>query len=155
MIQVIANEHRPHNAHQICRDFIYLAPSQYQGLTPERPPIVDDLSGKLRRSVAVLSAAIMMFGLSFQPTGKLLDFIEVGRVTPLKVWLRLLVVLIYVFWRYWLDERIVAEWVRPIQECGNRRYASTERHLRCCSASSAIGRWRRRRRAFSHGHGCL
>ncbi|TAM51233.1 MAG: hypothetical protein EPN57_18460 [Paraburkholderia sp.] len=64
---------------------------------------MDDLPDKLRRNVVVLSAAILaiaFFNLSFKPTGTLLDFAEVGNVSPFKVWLALGVTLLYTFMRY-------------------------------------------------------
>jgi hypothetical protein len=69
--------------------------------------VMDDLPDKLRRNVVVLSAvivAITVFHLSFKPTGTLLGFAEVGNVTPLKVWLTLSAVLVYVFLRYWFHD---------------------------------------------------
>ncbi|MFM0363058.1 hypothetical protein [Paraburkholderia sediminicola] len=64
---------------------------------------MDDTPDKLRRNVVVLSAAILaiaFFNLSFKPTGTLLGFAQVGNVTGTKIWVALLVVLLYVFLRY-------------------------------------------------------
>lgn len=93
---------------------------------------MDDLPDKLRRNVVVLSAAIVaitVFNLSFKPTGTLLGFAQVGNVTPLKVWLALTAVLVYVFLRYWFDEATDAERGRLAQEFENRRYELVRRRL--------------------------
>ncbi len=93
---------------------------------------MDDLPDKLRRNVVVLAAAIVaitVFHLSFKPTGTLLGFAQVGNVTPLKVWLALTAVLIYVFLRYWFDEQTDKERALLAQEFDNRRYAEMTRHL--------------------------
>ncbi|WP_448168613.1 hypothetical protein [Burkholderia ambifaria] len=94
---------------------------------------MDDLPDKLRRNVVMLSAAIVaitVFGLSFKPTGTLLGFAQVGNVTPLKVWLSLFAVLIYVFLRYWFHEETDVERARLAQEFDNRRHALISRHLK-------------------------
>ena len=94
---------------------------------------MDDLPDKLRRNVVVLSAAIVaitVFHLSFKPTGTLLGFAEVGNVTPLKVWLALSAVLVYVFQRYWFDEQTGKERELLAQEFENRRYAVITRCLK-------------------------
>ncbi|RQP98877.1 hypothetical protein [Burkholderia stagnalis] len=93
---------------------------------------MDDLPDKLRRNVVVLSAAIVaitVFHLSFKSTGTLLGFAQVGNVTPLKVWLALTAVLVYVFLRYWFDEATDAERARLAGEFENRRYALVTREL--------------------------
>lgn len=94
---------------------------------------MEDLPDKLRRNVVVLAAAIVaitLFHLSFKPTGTLLGFAEVGNVTPLKVWLALTAVLIYVFLRYWFDEKTDKERALLAEEFDNRRYAAISDHLR-------------------------
>jgi hypothetical protein len=93
---------------------------------------MDDLPDKLRRNVVVLSAtivAITVFHLSFRPTGTLLGFVEVGRVTPLKVWLVFSAVLVYMFLRYWFYEGTDQERALLAQEFQGRRYAAIKRHL--------------------------
>jgi hypothetical protein len=94
---------------------------------------MDDLPDKLRRNVVVLSAAIVaitLFHLSFKPTGTLLGFAEVGKITPLKVWLALTVVLVYVFLRYWFHDDTDSERARLVQEFDNRRFALIMGHLK-------------------------
>jgi hypothetical protein len=93
---------------------------------------MDDLPDKLRRNVVVLSAAIVaitVFHLSFRPTSTLLGFAEIGRVTPLKVWLVLSAVLVYMFLRYWFYEGTDQERALLAQEFQGRRYAAIKRHL--------------------------
>ncbi|SOE48684.1 hypothetical protein SAMN05446635_0235 [Burkholderia sp. OK233] len=93
---------------------------------------MDDLPDKLRRNVVVLSAAIVavnVFHLSFKPSGMLLGFAEVGHVTPLKAWLALSAVLVYLFLRYWFYEDTDQELTLLAQEFQNRRYAAIKRHL--------------------------
>ncbi|MFT0171482.1 hypothetical protein ACLKMY_21140 [Paraburkholderia mimosarum] len=93
---------------------------------------MDDLPDKLRRNVVVLSAAIVaitVFHLTFRPTGTLLGFAEVGRVTPVKIWLALSAVLAYMFLRYWFYEGTDQERALLVQEFQGRRYAMVKRHL--------------------------
>ncbi|HVW53893.1 MAG TPA: hypothetical protein VHC91_26380 [Trinickia sp.] len=93
---------------------------------------MDDLPDKLRRNVVVFSAAIVaitVFHLSFKPTGTLLGFAQVGNITPLKAWLALTAVLVYVFLRYWFHEDTDKERGLLAQEFDNRRYAAMTRHL--------------------------
>jgi hypothetical protein len=93
---------------------------------------MDDLPDKLRRNVVVLSAAIVaitVFHLSFRPTGTLLGFAEVGNVTPLKVWLALTAVLVYMFQRYWFDEQTDKERAQLVAEFSSRRFAQIAWHL--------------------------
>lgn len=94
---------------------------------------MDDLPDKLRRNVVVLSAtilAITLFNLSFKSTGTLLGFVEVGNVTPLKVWTALLVVLIYMFLRYWFEEETGKQRGLLASEFQGIRYAAIQRSLR-------------------------
>ncbi|MCX4149935.1 MULTISPECIES: hypothetical protein [Paraburkholderia] len=93
---------------------------------------MDDLPDKLRRNVVVLSAAIVainIFDLSFKPSGMLLGFAEVGHVTPLKAWLALSAVLVYMFLRYWFYEDTDQELTLLAQEFQNRRYAAIKGYL--------------------------
>ena len=106
---------------------------------------MDDLPDKLRRNVVVLSAAIVaitLVHLSFKPTGTLLGFAEVGKITPLKVWLALTVVLVYVFLRYWFRDDTDGERAQLVQEFDNRRFALITGHLK-----RAAEQYLRRRRA--------
>ena len=73
---------------------------------------MDDTTDKLRRNVVVLAAAILaiaFFDLSFRPTGLLLGFAEVGRISPFKVWLALTVTMLYVVMRYHHSEETAKE----------------------------------------------
>jgi hypothetical protein len=93
---------------------------------------MDDLPDKLRRNVVVLSAvivAITVFHLSFKPTGTLLGFAEVGNVTPLKVWLTLSAVLVYVFLRYWFHDDTDADRQALAGHYKGLRYAAIQRYL--------------------------
>ncbi|MBU9219257.1 hypothetical protein KTD55_35025 [Burkholderia gladioli] len=93
---------------------------------------MDDLPDKLRRNVVALSAAIVaitVFNLSFKPTGTLLGFAEVGNVTPLKVWLILSALLVYVFLRYWFHDDTNEDRQALAAHYQRLRYAAIQRYL--------------------------
>lgn len=93
---------------------------------------MDDLPDKLRRNVVVLSAAIVaitVFHLSFQPTGSLLGFAQVGNVTPFKVWVALTAVLVYMFFRYWFHDETDEELRALVDHYKATRYAAIQRCL--------------------------
>jgi hypothetical protein len=89
---------------------------------------MDDTTDKLRRNVVVLAAvilAIAFFDLSFRPTGILLGFAEVGRVSPFKVWLALTVTLLYVVMRYHHSDETLKERAYIVERFRELRRVST------------------------------
>ncbi|MFK4448498.1 hypothetical protein ABH944_008534 [Caballeronia udeis] len=93
---------------------------------------MDDTPDKLRRNVVALSAAILaiaFFNLSFRPTGTLLGFAEVSNVSPLKVWVALLVVLLYVFLRYHFSEQTSTERATMVTDFQKTRLQAVRQHL--------------------------
>lgn len=68
----------------------------------------DDSSEKLRRNLLVFSFAILVstfLNLGIQKQTTIFSSIDIASVSPLKFWCLITLVLIYLFYRYWFDDK--------------------------------------------------
>jgi hypothetical protein len=68
----------------------------------------DDTAEKVRRNVVILSSAIIIawfLNLHVDRASKLFGVIELESTPPIKLWGLAIIIMIYVFLRYWFDEK--------------------------------------------------
>lgn len=73
---------------------------------------MDDSPDKLRRNVILISIIIistLMFDFTIAESASILGIVKIGNISPLNLWLSLLILLIYFFLRYIYSEQVATD----------------------------------------------